>query len=171
MSLFQSLTHDPLLMCVYPGARDFLMVNLIHLSPKKRPPFPLDLKEQGNVKVGMALANATQGLHISGDDGLGSGSAVPDVIEDDGNEYADVDRTTSYDQEINTTPVLNGREEVERHLLTGWKVELDGGMDGDKTLMHCAMGIGGRVIIGVGSKGTLWVWCHDVQEWCNLSRT
>ncbi len=152
------------------------MVNLIHLSAKKRPPFPLDhldkLKEQGNTKVGVALAQATQRLNISGGDtGLvgRASSDRPEVIEDDdGNEYADVERTTPEDQEIDTSPVLNGREEVKPHLLTGWKVGLDEGMDGDKNLMYCAMGIGGRVVIGAGSKGTLWVWCHDVQEWCNV---
>jgi hypothetical protein len=76
--------------------------------------------------------------------------------------------------------VLNGREEVEPPGLEGWKISLwdgdegakeegDGDVDGDgeeygherrrtPRLMNCALGMGGRVIVGVGSGSSLWVW-------------
>jgi polycomb protein EED len=33
--------------------------------------------------------------------------------------------------------------------------------DPEKRLISCAMGMGGRVVVGVGSKGSLWVWRYD----------
>lgn len=50
--------------------------------------------------------------------------------------------------------------------ISGWEVETEGvGQTGDTnlnsepdTLEACAMGMDGRVIVGVGSQDTIWIW-------------
>lgn len=160
LSLFQSPTHDPLIISIYPGTKDFLMLNLSHLSPKKPPPFPFDLetiKKRSNAAAGASLARATEDLHIDN----GGGAYTPEVVDDDGNEYVNMDRGTPEVQEIDTSPVFNGREEVVPPPINGWKIGIEDETDDSTSLMHCAMGTGGRIIVGVGSKSTLWVWRFD----------
>ena len=140
------------------------MLNLSHLSPKKPPPFPLDLetiKERSNAAAGASLTRATEELHIGSGSGTGTGTHTPEVVDDDGNEYVNVDRATPEIQEIDTSPVFNGREEVVPPPLNGWKIGIEDEANNGTALMHCALGMGGRIIVGVGSKSTLWVWRFD----------
>jgi hypothetical protein len=142
------------------------MLNLSHLSPKKPPPFPLDLetiKERSNAAAGASLTRATEDLHISSGSGSGTGTGThtPEVVDDDGNEYVNVDRATPEIQEIDTSPVFNGREEVVPPPLNGWKIGIEDESSNGTALMHCALGTGGRIVVGVGSKSTLWVWRFD----------
>jgi hypothetical protein len=159
-------------------------VNLAHLEPKRRPVFPLDYfkekeKEAGTLrtkkrsKTGKrrTLVTATQGLSLSLEDNGNEDNAEID----DGNVYVDdsddPDGSGSADEEIDKTPVLNGREEVEPPGLEGWKIDIgetekreDGAAEDQRRerasprLMNCALGMGGRVIVGVGSGSSLWVW-------------
>jgi len=147
------------------------MVNLVHLKPKEIPVFPLDVvKDKGKNGSGgatkrrtkrkmKALVDAAQGMSI-GQDAEGEGEDVEEV--DDGNVYADdpdTDEGSSCDEGIDKTPVLNGREEVEPPGLEGWKMSIGGGDERRMpSLMNCALGMGGRVIVGVGSESSLWVW-------------
>jgi polycomb protein EED len=145
LNLYHTPTHDPVVTLVYPerrdgGGGDFLMVNLVHLKPKGIPVFPLDGGATKKRKM-KALVDAAQGLSI--------------VQADDGNVYADDPDTEESDEEIDKTPLLNGREEVEPPGLEGWKMSILG--EGPR-LMNCALGMGGRMIVGVGSESSLWVW-------------
>jgi polycomb protein EED len=187
LNLFQTPTHNPVVLLVYPGSEEVLLVNLVHLVPKRRPVFPLDYgKEKGKEREAgggstktrkrrRTLVDATQGLSISQDvDDDKDG----DEEADNGNVYADNSDTdpesNAPDQEIDKTPVLNGREEVDPPELEGWKIDIKGWVEQGKeeegeeygqergqaglTLMNCALGMGGRVIVGVGSASSVWVW-------------
>lgn len=109
---------------------------------------------------GRTLVDAAQDLSISQ-------VAEDEDLIDDGNVYAkdpDTDESSSPDV-VDKTPVLNGREEVEPPGLEGWRIStLVGEDDGQKRilksprLMNCAFGMGGRVIVGVGSQSNVWVW-------------
>ena len=53
-------------------------------------------------------------------------------------------------------------EEVQLPLLKGWQVDItENGEDTASKLMTCAMGLGGRIIVGVGTNKSLWVWRYD----------
>jgi len=53
-------------------------------------------------------------------------------------------------------------------MISGW--ELDAGGDGqanqsdlnsgNESVDACAMGVGGRIVVGVGSRGTIWIWAN-----------
>ena len=141
---------------IYPegrgeGGGDFLMVNLAHLKPKGMPVFPLDDKgkmtKRRTKRKMKALVDAAQGLSI--------------VEGDDGNVYADDRDTDESDEGIDKTPMLNGREEVEPPGLEGWKMSILGGGEEEHrkpSLKNCALGMGGRVIVGVGTESSMWVW-------------
>lgn len=49
-------------------------------------------------------------------------------------------------------------EKAELPLLKGWQVDAENGEDMASKLITCAMGLGGRVIVGVGTSKSLWVW-------------
>jgi len=148
MSLFQSPTHDPLVVFVYPGSKDFVMLNLSHLSPRKKPPFPVKAEnfQTGSESGGGTLASATERLHIDGE------------REDrNGNENAE-----STGEQEKRPALLNARAEVVPPPLVGWELGIDD-LD-EKTLCSCALGADGRMIVGVGSKGSLWVWRGDIAK-------
>lgn len=46
-------------------------------------------------------------------------------------------------------------------LLKGWQVDTENGEDPASRLITCAMGLGGRVIVGAGTNKSLWVWRYD----------
>jgi len=176
---------------VYPGSEEVLLVNLVHLEPKRRPIFPLDhgkqkdwkgkVREKGDGgtktrKRRRTLVSAAQGLSISRD--VDDADEDEDEEIDDGNVFSDDPDTdpesSSPDQGIDKTPVLNGREEVEPPSLDGWKIDIRSWGEQDEygqgrervqpALMNCALGMGGRVIVGVGSASSVWVWNLGLGE-------
>ncbi|KAF8640524.1 hypothetical protein AX17_000186 [Amanita inopinata Kibby_2008] len=48
------------------------------------------------------------------------------------------------------------KDELERHMVSGWLVDVDN--NSIQQLNACAMTMEGRTIVGVGTKGTLWIW-------------
>ncbi|KAF9535413.1 hypothetical protein CPB83DRAFT_753678 [Crepidotus variabilis] len=155
LSVFKSPTHDPIILFTYPNSTSFDMINVCHLSPKRVPPFPLDLEtpetpeRQTTPTPSSTRAAAPEGVHTD--------------VEDEREVLDELDGTPPV-QVINKTPVINGREEVPPPGLEGWTIDIrdhDNGFkvwDDNKKLMNVAMGVDGQFIVGVGSGGSLWVW-------------
>ncbi|KAF9457454.1 WD40-repeat-containing domain protein [Collybia nuda] len=62
LHLYQSPTHDPIVLITRPGSSSILVYNVVHLQPRKPPPFLVDQVD---------LVESTQNIHLSG--GLGPG--------------------------------------------------------------------------------------------------
>ncbi|KDR84928.1 hypothetical protein GALMADRAFT_233399 [Galerina marginata CBS 339.88] len=139
LSLFQTPIHDPLIVYVYPGEYSICMLNAANMSPRKKPPFPsVAAKLLGNPEDanGAALADAAGRLHLT--------------REEEGGE----------EEEEEEGPIILRRPTVVPPGIDCWTIDIND-EDPAKTLTSCAMGMGGRVVVGVGSKGTLWVWRYD----------
>jgi polycomb protein EED len=95
------------------------MVNVIHLRPRKPPPFPLDSE-------GERLANTAEQMHLDEQSGVARIEDSPPIPT----------------WEIKTITPNN-------------TAQTD---DLSETLMACAMGMGGQIIVAVGAKGSIWIW-------------
>ncbi|KIM48256.1 hypothetical protein M413DRAFT_61975 [Hebeloma cylindrosporum] len=140
LSLFQTPEHDPLIFFVYPGARSFSFTNASLMSPREHPPIPaavakLKKKPPQDDEDGTDLAEAAERMNISG-----------------GNAGEDNEPQPS-------TGVKNTRPpDFVPPPIIGWGIALRDPEDSEEKLMNCAMGCNGEVIVGVGSKGSVWVW-------------
>ena len=132
MSLFHSSTHDPLILSVFPNSQSFCITNASHLPPRKPPPFPLDVQED---ETGQ-LADTAEQMHLGTQRGVERNVDASDVARPEA-------------------------EDAKLPLLKGWRIDTDSGEDTASKLITCAMGLGGRVIIGVGANKSLWVWRYD----------
>lgn len=135
MSLFHSSTHDPLILSVFPNSQSFCITNASHLPPRKPPSFPLDVQEEDETGQ---LADTAEHMHLG-----------PQLYTRD----EELERNA---KASNVVP-----EEAKLPLLKGWQVDTENGEDTASKLITCAMGLGGRVIVGAGTNKSLWVWRYD----------
>ncbi|KAH6917509.1 WD40-repeat-containing domain protein [Coprinopsis sp. MPI-PUGE-AT-0042] len=155
-TLFQSPWHDPLVLWTVPSDKHFHITNLALLKPRNMPsfneafPFADEIETEGTA----GLAAVTEHLYI--DTGpepeAGESGALPAVPEE-GAEAKKKSRPP-----IMTTSVrLDFAPFVPSPLQDmSWRVELP---PDDKGELNCvAMTCGGRLIIGVGTNGSIWVW-------------
>ena len=98
---------------------------------KKKPPIQDDAD-------GTDLAEAAERMNISGTN-AGEGSE-------------DGERATQL-----ISGLKNRRPEFVPPPIESWGIALE---DSEENLMNCAMGCDGEAIVGVGSKGSVWVWRH-----------
>lgn len=132
------------------------MVNVRHFSPKPTPIFPLD-PEVFTLDDRQETPTPTRSR---------SQTLRPTSSDEDDDE--DSDRSTSKEpsvpREINKAPLLNGREELQLSTIEGWKVDFKDDArrfnvaDEEKRVMDVAMGLDGQIIVGVGTKSSVWVW-------------
>ena len=132
ISLFHSSTHDPLILSVFPNSQSFCITNASHLPPRKPPPFPLDAQED---ETGQ-LADTAEQMHL-------------------GAQHYTLDEVAKKDTAPSET------EEAKLPLLKGWQIDTEGGENTASKLITCAMGLGGRVMIGAGTNKSLWVWRYE----------
>jgi len=139
VSLFQSSSHDPLILSVFPNSQTFCITNASHLPPRKPPPFPLD-EPQSNYEDDETgqLADTAEHMHLG---------------------PQDYTRDEELEKNAKASEVVP--EEAKLPLLKGWQVDTENGEDAASKLITCAMGLGGRVIVGVGTNKSLWVWRYD----------
>lgn len=145
VSLFHSSTHDPLILSVLPNSQSFYITNASHLPARKPPPFPLDVQETKPTGYeeddAGQLAGAAERMH------LGVQHYTRDEELEGSTKANDVARLDT--------------EETKLPLLKGWQIDTEEGEDTASKLINCAMGLGGRVIVGVGTNKSLWVWRYD----------
>jgi len=139
VSLFHSSTHDPLILSVLPNSQSFCITNASHLPPRKPPPFPLDDVQPSHEEDETGqLADTAEHMHL-------------------GPQYY----TRDEELERNAKASDVAPQEAKLPLLKGWLVDTDNGENTASKLITCAMGLGGRVIVGVGTNKSLWVWRYD----------
>ena len=116
------------------------------MSPREHPPVPPEIAKlkkktpiQDDPDVdGTDLAEAAERMNISGSNA------------GEGNE-----------EEIRPlSGVKNRRPEFVPPPIESWEIALERPEDSEENLMDCAMGCDGEAIVGVGSKGSVWVWRH-----------
>ncbi|KAJ3491412.1 hypothetical protein NLJ89_g11340 [Agrocybe chaxingu] len=149
LSLFNSPLTDPLALFVYPAATSLFIVNIANLSFKPRPPFPLNIRKNYSSSE---LARVAEQLHLDGQQ-----EAVPQDARTEAETEAEIEQVGEI--------LYNGRNEITPPGLFSWKISVES-CEWDKTssgakLMRCAMGAGGRIVVGVGEKGMFWVWRYD----------
>jgi polycomb protein EED len=139
VSIFQSSSHDPLILSVFPNSQSFCITNASHLPPRKPPPFPLDELQYSyeDDETGQ-LADTAEHMHLGPQD-----------------------LTRDEELERNAKASDVAPEAAKIPLLKGWKVDTENGEDAASKLITCAMGLGGRVIVGIGTNKSLWVWRYD----------
>lgn len=113
LHVYQSPNHDPIVLFTYPNSTIITIFNVIHLEPRKPPPFPLD--EAG-------LVESAQRMHL---------------VDQVANDIQDRGMPTE---------------------ISGWEIRTAETNHESEKLMACAMGRDGEMIIGVGVKGSIWVW-------------
>ncbi|GLB36097.1 putative WD domain, G-beta repeat [Lyophyllum shimeji] len=111
LHVYQSPSHDPIVLFTYPKSNVIRMFNVIHMQPRKPPPFPLE----------PGLVEQTQ---LRSDD---------------------------------ESPLLPPRD-IPPEIAT-WEITTGTKASADlESLTACAMGMDGTTIIGVGVKGSMWIW-------------
>jgi len=132
---------------VFPDSRSFCITNASHLPPRNPPPFPLDVQEPKPVDYEEddtdQLTDTAERMHLGAqhytrDDKLERNASASDVVWSE-----------------------NDTEAVKLPLLKGWQIDTEDGGNTAGKLITCAMGLGGRVIVGVGTNRSLWVWRYD----------
>ena len=123
---------------MFPNSQSFCITNASHLPPRKPPPFPLDVQPSYEENETDQLADTAEHMHLgpqhyTRDEGLERNSKASNV-----------------------TP-----EEAKLPPLKGWQIDTENGEDAASKLITCAMGLGGRVIVGAGTNKSLWVWRYD----------
>ena len=123
---------------MFPNSQSFCITNASHLPPRKPPPFPLDVQPSYEEDVTGQLADTAEHMHLS-------------------------TQHYSRDEELERNAKASdvAAEEAKLPLLKGWQVDTENGQDTASKLITCAMGLGGRVIVGAGTNKSLWVWRYD----------
>jgi polycomb protein EED len=115
------------------------------MSPREHPPLPpavAQLKKKLPTQDdadGADLAEAAERMNIGGDnagEGNEDGEGVTEQIHG----------------------VINRRPEFVPPLIEGWEITPERPENVEERLMNCAMGCDGELIVGIGSKGSVWVW-------------
>ncbi|KAF8905524.1 WD40-repeat-containing domain protein [Gymnopilus junonius] len=140
LGIFQaSPAHDTLILYVYPDGQSIYFLNAAHMKPRERPALPKEAEKlltRHQDATGTALVDATGRMRLGGQ------------------EEADVEEETDDERLILRRPDVVVPEIESR------KIDLREENAG-RSLMACAIGMGGRVVVGVGSKGSIWVWRYD----------
>lgn len=130
------------MLSVFPNSPSFCITNASHLPPRKPPPFFLDLKEPKSIGSEeddtSQLADTAERMHLDAQHELEGHAKASDVAG-----------------------LENDTEVAKAPLLKGWQIDTEDGLDVTGKLITCAMGLGGRVIVGVGTNRSLWVWRYD----------
>jgi len=137
--VFRSPAHDPIILI--PMGKIVRIVNISHFKHRDSPPFPFD--EQDLVPLTKQLKLDT----TAGQDG-GQGTNPANPEEEDVN-----DPTPIYPPMVPPRALFQDRP--------GWDVSAHKAQNVIPNLAdidHCEVTGGGSVIIGVGTKGTLFVW-------------
>jgi polycomb protein EED len=124
---------------VFPNSQSFCITNASHLPPRKPPPFPLDVQPSDEDDVTGQLADNAEHMHLG-----------PQHYTRD----EELERNAKATNDV-------APEEVKLPLLKGWRIDTENGEDTASKLITCAMGLGGRVIVGAGTNKSLWVWRYD----------
>ena len=120
---------------MFPNSQSFCITNASHLPPRKPPPFFLDVQPVYEEDETGQLADTAEHMHL-------------------GPQHYTRDEENA--KTSNVAP-----EEAKLPLLQGWQIDTENGEDMASKLITCAMGLGGRVIVGVGTNKSLWVWRYD----------
>jgi hypothetical protein len=154
-TLFQSPWHDPVVLWNVPSDNHFHITNLALLKPRKMPsfnkafPFVNEVEAEGTA----GLAAVTEHLYI--DDGEpekgDEAEDLPSVPEEGAEAKPKKPPVVTTSVRLEFAPyVPSPLQEM------SWRVELP---PEDKGKLNCvAMACGGRLVIGVGMKGSIWVW-------------
>ncbi|TFK41221.1 WD40-repeat-containing domain protein [Crucibulum laeve] len=137
LQVYQSPTHDPMILCTLPNASSFFIMNAAHLPPPKATPFPLDEP---------VFTAGLESIHLDDDD---TDSTRAAELKEENERRARMRRLELRPPELKAM---------------GWEVPIGVPpevVDNGAGLHCCAMGMEGSVIVGVGSKGTIWVWALD----------
>ena len=140
LHVYQSPHHDPLILFTMMKSGKITMMNVTHFSPRKPPPFPLD----------QDVVAMTQKLRLDDD------------VAESGPGHNDTSGTGDEDEthlQVDEDPSFRPRSDLPR--INGWDIEAPPTDSLENDLEICAMGMGGRLLIGVGTKGTIWVWHND----------
>jgi hypothetical protein len=146
-----------------PSGDGFLVTNLAMLQPPKMPTFTEILPEFIRKDRFMdfeqdVLAAATKNLHIGDDQDTGEEGEEGDSNDRDGGRRKPRTRSASRQAEQQVEPV---RSAFQPETLPGWEVKLPEGDDAESRLLATAVTCDGRLIIGVGTHSTIWVWRVD----------
>lgn len=137
--VYQSPTHDPILLV--PMGRIIRIFNISQFEHRDPPPFPYDEKDFINSTKKMKLADTTNNQEPS---------TTTENVED---MEPEEDPTPIYPPPIPPRALFQDRG--------SWEIGTEKARSRIDTLAdveHCEVTCGGSVIIGVGKKGTLFVW-------------
>ncbi|KAF5312570.1 hypothetical protein D9619_003501 [Psilocybe cf. subviscida] len=184
LGVFHSPTHDPLITFVYPNAPHFTMLNPVHMKPRQVPDFPYpelnrypaDGPTEGGGGDGEGEEERDQEPEEE-DDG-DDAPPNPRLDKGKGKEKETVPWNSDYSAKFvphdgDKPEVIS--EPIRRRVgatpppIEGWRVELrednsnqQAGSESERRrLMNVAVTGGGRMIVGVGTQGSIWVWRCD----------
>lgn len=150
---FVSQQHDPLALTTFPESDQFLITSIAQLDPREMPTFDEVRKELIHMdsllnsdETSNELAEATNEMHLGEESGSGSSKAR-------GTETREEEEGEEEEEKQNILPVFKPPK------LKGWEVELPNSSKlGGARLLCTAMTCDGRVIVGVGTRSTIWIW-------------
>lgn len=144
-----------------PVGKRIRIFNITHFKPREPPPFPFTEEDD--------MIESAKRMKLSDDRDKHAGSAAEgssrarDEIQDDSNgedENNDVDHGEEEDDE-DYVARPSGLAELFT-ALDGWDVDLsrlpEPRRESLPDITACEVAAGGRAILGVGAKGTLYVW-------------
>jgi len=156
LHVYQSPYHDPLILFTAMNSGKITMMNVTHFEPRKPPPFPLDedvVEMTQRLRLEDDVVQTRRDRDDNGDDNVvrtrRNGNDNGDDLEGGSNWQMDGDPA------FRTSALA---------CIRGWEIIVPttgnaGTVQGD--LEICAMGMGGRLLVGVGTKGTISIWQND----------
>jgi hypothetical protein len=132
--LYQSPYHDPLFLSIYPEDDHFLITNIALMKPRQIPSFDEMFAGILNTNVAPAAANEADET-----DGL---TAMAERMQ-----IASTWKLPDYQP-----PLLSS---------ASWKFDLHKDRDEEARINCAAVIAGGRLMVGAGTRGNLWVWALD----------
>lgn len=155
LSLFQSQTHGPLISYVYPGDTTINLMAIEHLGPRQRPAFQCQAEKRLLGDPAVAIGNGVSLADVAGRLRLGG--------RDDGGIEEDDDEEALFENEVNNAPVGVRSEDMVPPSIDCRRISIEfaKGRSSEETLINCAVGLDGQMIVGVGTKGSVWVWRYD----------
>ncbi|GBE78010.1 WD40-repeat-containing domain protein [Sparassis latifolia] len=137
LHVFQDDDHDPLLLI--PLGKTIRIMNITHFTARRTPPFPPDAE----------VVELAQRMQLN-DDGVQEQTEGED-IQSGSNDTTQVVQASP--EALRLTALFDSVE--------GWEVSIDGATRARPDIPEvdtCEVAFGGRVILGVGDKGTMFIW-------------
>ncbi|KAH9486992.1 hypothetical protein JR316_0001058 [Psilocybe cubensis] len=157
LSVYQSHTHGPLISYVVPGDTKVNLVPVEQLEPRQHPAFSRETTERLLGDSAVAVGGGVSLADIAGRMQLGGDASHREGLAEEEEQEARFEDEANGGQSREGVRGSDGRVAPR---IDSWTVSMETSKSrlAGETLNSCAVGLEGELIVGVGTKGGVWVW-------------